>query len=86
MIGTELGDSFAIWVRATGFSSLRWPRLAASSPAGGVETTGPRVDQSANMNSDVLKMTRQTLAIPFFLANGTSFLISIAVGRRFKAS
>ena len=42
--------------------------------------------QSANMNSEVLKRTRQTLAIPFCWANGTSCLNSFGVGGRFKAS
>ena len=42
--------------------------------------------QSTNMNSEVLKMSRQTLAIPFCRANGTSLRNSNDVGRRSKAN
>lgn len=42
--------------------------------------------QSTNINSEVLKMSRPTLAMPFFFANGTSFFISAVVGRRLSES
>ena len=42
--------------------------------------------QSTNMNSDVLKMTRHRLAIPFFSAKGASLPNSSAVASRFNAS
>ena len=51
----------------------------------GANVTGG-IHQSTNMNSEVLKITRQTLAMPFFSANGRSCLSSFRVGWRFNAS
>ena len=42
-------------------------------------------DQSANINSDVLKMTLHRLTMPFFSAKGTSFFNSAFVGGRLSA-
>ena len=61
------------------FSAKRhWRLLRGADVASGL------FHQSTNMNSEVLKMSRQTLAIPFFCAKGTSLRISDAVGRRFS--
>ena len=52
----------------------------------GTDVAGGIVHQSTNMNSEVLKINRHRLAIPFFCANESSFFSSAGVGSRLSAS